>query len=630
MSFFTKEKSLKSEFVLLAITIVIIVVTMLLAFSWRTYQSQSLRIYERLDDTASRMDQAFTYSLDYTANLMEGLMIQISKQPNDIDSIDKLLSAFRVNHRLNLVVSWNMFSWIDQFHQVQVNSRLGKIPEPYSANNLYPIDQAVKTPGKIHLGNHLIGPHGNHQVIPAILGGMHDNHYVGAIGINLNVQGIKDKLKSVVKYQGVEFLFLDEDYRVILSSTDELDEYFDNESIIQKLKKMRFSHDQYIKMSNPSFLNSESFSIAHQFEKYPYIIVLSYDNQVRIRKLLEAIFPRIIEGMVIATFLIFLLFIVHRRIVQPIGELSMTANLISRGEDITLPTNKWQHKEIIDLTSHLTQVVHYIQELKHVKEELLEKTKAAESANRAKSEFLACVSHELRTPLSTIIGYAEMIKQELFGKLGNQKYQEYAADIYAAGLALLGIINDILDIYKLESGMVHLRLEYVKVNELLDESIHELKNDAVKANLKVLFDPDPYLPLLFADKMRVKQIIHHILSNAIKFTPENGEVRVEAYVISKDEQEYLSITVSDTGIGMLEEDITKAFISFTQVDGGINRKFEGTGLGLPLAKKLIALHGGDLSIESEVNKGTKVIILMPLHNSQSNYIDVTKHMSKGD
>lgn len=628
VSFFSKEKSLRSEFILLAVTIALIVTTMLLAFSWRVYQLQSVRIHDRLDDTATRMDQALTYSLDYTANLMEGLMMQIRKHPSDIESIDRLLSAFRVNHRLNLVVSWNMFSWIDKYHQVLVNSRLGKLPEPFSAVDSYPIDLAVRIPGKIHLGNNLIGPAGNHQAIPAVFGGFENNEYIGSIGISLNVQGIADKLKSVIKNQGIEFILLDDNMQFITSSTDDREEFFDLESVLGLLKNQDFSKKQSVELLTPTLLNNANFLYAHHLERYPYYVVLSYDKNIRMRKLLEALFPRIVECLVIGSFLILLLFVVNRRIVQPIGELSLAANLIAKGEDVTPPVSRWQHKEILDLTSHLSQVVNYIQELKHVKEELIEKTNAAESANRAKSEFLACVSHELRTPLSTIIGYAEMIKQELFGKLGNQKYHQYASDIYSAGLTLLRIINDILDIYKLESGMVHLRMEYIKINELLEASIDELQLQAKKGNIFIFFEPDPHLPLLYADKMRIKQILHHILSNAIKFTPENGEVRIDAYIVSKNEQEYACISISDTGIGMLEEDITKAFISFTQVDGGINRKFEGTGLGLPLAKKLITLHGGDLIIESEVNKGTNAMILLPLHDARSNFMQSLHNMPR--
>ena len=228
-------------------------------------------------------------------------------------------------------------------------------------------------------------------------------------------------------------------------------------------------------------------------------------------------------------------------------------------------------------------------------------------ANKAKSNFLALMSHELRTPLNAIIGFSEVIAGEYFGAIGSERYRSYAADIHSAGRHLLALINDILDLSKAEAGKLDLHCEPVDMDEIVKESVKLIIGKAKYQGIKIIVNISPDLPLLYADALRVKQILVNILSNAVKFTPD-GSVEVAVGLTSDGE---FVLRVTDTGVGMAPEAIPIALEPFRQINSSLSRKFDGTGLGLSLVKSLVERHEGRLEIESAVNLGTTVRVFFP-------------------
>ena len=238
---------------------------------------------------------------------------------------------------------------------------------------------------------------------------------------------------------------------------------------------------------------------------------------------------------------------------------------------------------------------------------LVEANERAAIANRAKSEFLANMSHELRTPLNAIIGFAEVMEAEIMGPIGRDCYKDYARDIKTSGLHLMDIIGDILDMSKIEAGKVDLQEAFVDLLSTVNACIKLIDERAKEAGVELLTRIPPDLPAVRADGRKLKQILINLLSNAVKFTPSGGRVTLTA----RADAGGIAIAVADTGIGMAPDDITRALTPFMQVESFLSRRFEGTGLGLPLADSLTRRHGGTLTVDSEVGKGTTVTINLP-------------------
>jgi len=245
---------------------------------------------------------------------------------------------------------------------------------------------------------------------------------------------------------------------------------------------------------------------------------------------------------------------------------------------------------------------------KRAESELRAVRSEAEMANRVKAEFLANVSHELRTPLNAIIGFSEVISNETFGPVGIDKYLEYARDIHDSADHLLAVVNDILDLSKIEAGRATLVLEDVEAAELVDSCLRLIHGRAADARLQLRRMIEESLPRLRVDPLKLKQILINLLSNAVKFTRSGGTVTLRAFSTAEGG---VAFAVSDTGIGIAEEDLSKAIETYGQVESTDGVRVEGTGLGLPLAKALAELHGGELKIESSAGKGTTVTVILP-------------------
>jgi len=232
----------------------------------------------------------------------------------------------------------------------------------------------------------------------------------------------------------------------------------------------------------------------------------------------------------------------------------------------------------------------------------------AEAASRAKSAFLATMSHELRTPLNAVIGFSEMMQNEVFGKLGDQRYRAYADDIFNSGTHLLGIINDVLDLSKTESGKLELDEHVFDLSDAVHSVSGMFESRLCGAGLTLTTELPADLPLLRGDERKTRQMLFNLLGNAIKFTPSGGQIGLS---VKLDTEHGVAITITDTGIGIAEADLGRVLEPFEQADTSLARKHDGTGLGLPLVKAMIELHGGRLELKSRLGMGTEAKIVFP-------------------
>ena len=263
-----------------------------------------------------------------------------------------------------------------------------------------------------------------------------------------------------------------------------------------------------------------------------------------------------------------------------------------------------------------------ITELTRREESLRTAKETAETASRSKSHFLANMSHELKTPLNAIIGFTDVMRMGLLGPVENPEYRTYVKDINTSANKLLGSINDILDVSRIEAGNVELHESAVNIEELFESAARLIRDRLDTAGLKLVVDLPSRLPRLHGDKRKVKQILVNLLANAVKFTQPGGRVKLSAGV---GENGGLKMTVEDTGIGIAPEQLQAVMEPFAQVETDLDRRFEGLGLGLPLSRGLARLHGGDLVLESQPGKGTTAILTMPPERSiEGNHLTAVK------
>lgn len=293
--------------------------------------------------------------------------------------------------------------------------------------------------------------------------------------------------------------------------------------------------------------------------------------------------------------------------VRSSGEIKMirkdgsVANVLFTSATLELSQNR---KFLVTTFMDITLRKQMEQSLRYAKEQ-------ADSANRAKSAFLANMSHELRTPLNAIIGFSEMMMKETFGPLGSGKYKEYLGDVHLSAEHLLEIINEVLDMSKIEAGRLELLEEEVDLRDLIGAVVRMMASRVFSSNTEIKMSVPSDLPRMWADHRLIRQVLINLMTNAIKFSPDGGEISVGAGI---QDDGVLSIVIADQGIGIEKENISRALEPFGQVSERPEKRdlrSQGTGLGLPLAKAMVELHNGNLSLESEPGVGTKVILVFP-------------------
>jgi len=274
------------------------------------------------------------------------------------------------------------------------------------------------------------------------------------------------------------------------------------------------------------------------------------------------------------------------------------------------------------------------EKLRERNEEIELKNKQLDEASRMKSEFLANMSHELRTPLNAILGFSEAMKDGMFGEV-SEKQEEGLGVIFESGQHLLSLINDILDLSKIEAGKMELDCSSFELNEIVERSISIIKEKASKHNIHLNLNLDPQVGTILADERKIKQVLFNLLSNATKFTPDNGNITIstglhlneipDCATGDRRRQDFISVTIEDTGIGIEPKDLDKLFIPFEQLDSSLSKKYQGTGLGLAMVKRLTELHSGCIDVQSELGKGSCFTVYLPIESTSFSTDDAFNH-----
>jgi len=606
---------IKFEFILFATIIACVVIGLTLYYAQMAQSQYKESIKHHLESQAGRVERSFSDTIDHTQYVMEMMNARIKLKPDDLEYIDNILSKFQTTPNSSNLLAWTIFSWVDKNYQTTVDALYGIMDEPFDLSTRDYMPLTKSDPGEIHLGKPVFGATSKRWIIPAGLGVNDENgKYAGAMTIGFDINQITLRLHQSVTESKIQFAIIDSDFNVILKSSESIPTLGEAESnsishiLNDKLNIIKTNSEinsaNYIDLGG----KNDSFYIK-KVDKYPYYIFVSYPKNEIKNTIWDLLIYRFIEIFFIGgTFLVLLIFL-YKRVVNPVVILSSVADKIASGKDVqSFP--KGSSYETRNLAMQLIRLQHYIKKIQRIDHKLYIAKTEADRANKAKSDFLANMSHELRTPLNAIIGYSEMIKSEMMGKINNEKYIEYASDINDSGQHLLSLINDILDISKAEAGKFEINEGKVDIAKLIINIVKILSESTLNKDVIITTDIPEEFPEILADEIRVKQIVINLLSNAIKFSKpdQQGEVTIRLRLNDRGVQ----LIVKDKGIGISESDIPKILKKFGHIKNSSYRSSEGTGLGLWLTKSLVEAHQGRIKLESKLGKGTKVTINFPL------------------
>jgi signal transduction histidine kinase len=618
-SWLRSESSLTHDFALVSGIILFVVVFLAVWIAWDARQTIADQEVTRLESSARHIDQQLSGVIDSTGYILQSLARQVELfGETDHTQIARLLTSFDTRPDV-----YGLFAWINKSQMIKISSNMGVIEIPtvdVSDEEYQRI--AMTSPWKPHVG-HPIGSRHDHRDLPLVIGLTDDTGlYIGTLIMSLDIDRLVQGIAGMPEFSQYSFAIFSGINDELLGETPG-----NKENGIPSISQILADNPDiaFDKLSGSGFhlfraSNSGMRMLSYRHKDAPYIVAIAQKDATSLTSILRAIAPRLLQIALPAGFLLGVLWLIRHRLIRPVVALSDAASSLARGnQQIDIPIDG--PVEITHLALQIQRIKEYILERKMIEEELRRKTIAlrhakeeSELADRTKSEFLACMSHELRTPLNAIIGFSDVILKQYYGDLKNAKYEQYVTDIRNSGQHLLEIINDILDLAKVEAGAMALQQSEHELRPLIEKTVRLLSERAANADLHINTTyPDSPLPKLLVDPLRIKQIIINLLSNAIKFTPKGGHIDVK--VEYRPHHPFpIAIHIKDTGVGMSPEDIPVALSKFGQVERNAQQSSAtgtGTGLGLPLSRELIHLHQGELTIQSEPGKGTVVTITLP-------------------
>ncbi len=605
--------SLLQDFALLSF---VTVVLFLLASTWVIYQSledYSQNLLQSMETEATRSDRALIIELEHSSYLLESLGRQIVHVgPQNKEEIARLLKAFESNQSINAVLSW-----IDADQKLAVSSNRGVVAKPVDVSDRDYMKKSLTSPWKVQIGRPIDNARiSRKRVLPVALGiNDYTGKYLGTLLVAIDLQNLEDKLKTVIQRKDVDFAVVSNTFLPIIQSNKDEDfmSRFFPSTLLQTLKLEahttgNISTGEWFSEDKPKI-----FSIYQVSAGYPFVQLLVLNRPISFSDVQEYILPKLVQAALVGIFLILSLWMIRTRVIDPVLQLSEMVDHITRGELNIEPVQQGP-REVVQLSQRLHKVAQYIGERLRAEQEqrnklsVFRKAKdSAELSNRIKIEFLSAMSSEIRTPLNTIVGFSEVMKNQLYGPLENSRYWQYAVDIHRAGYALKVLIEDVLSLSKAEATLSELHEKPIDVPTLLSKTIRHAADDLKQRGVNVELRVEENLPRLIMDENRMKQIAMNLLSNAVRHTPSGGTILIESSLdsSSKSGAEFV-ISFTDYGNkNAVKKSDPQDIDASTDLLAGLS------SLGIPLTKALLAMHQATMDIENIPGKPKRVTIRFP-------------------
>lgn len=604
MSSSVKKHSISRDYFIIFSIIILVVGLLSAGFIWSVYDSREKIKAQVLQKQTSRIERELTTSFDYVSHLMKFLGEQITKH----DSIDphKIAELLRSNLLTNDIArkqySWAMFDWDNPQNQMMVSTMYGVMQEPKSVAHRYFAKMAPKEPWKLHFDSPDIGISSGEWVIPAGMGITNKRgDFIGMLSMAFNIAKFSQKIESAIDAKEVSFIVLDSNNKIALHSFDNKLQNLDKDFLKNALTANNLPEAGAGFLDKPIQYGNAVYSHYSKLDGYPYTILIGYNNIIASKDFRETLLPGIIGICVFAIVTLALLSLFRYIVVRPVIKLSHVVDKMAAGESID-SIEGFKTYEINNLANQLIKVNQLITSEKEAKERLKEAIQIAKASDNEKEGFLTDMCATLRKPLKTIFEGVEAIQsQELGDKL--EAYNGHCNAIYEAAKQLRTYTTDALCPTE------------VAVEEVIEKSIVIQKKRASENNLTLTMDIQSDIPAIWADRLRLQQILLSTIHESIAYTPTQGKIHVSAYITPAFNAipQMLVITVQDNGMG-LDEEGRNDYLELVHKHSTEHNITDSSQLTLQIIKHLVKLHKGTFSLEAKRAEGTTFTICLPYLN----------------
>ena len=612
------QPSLSRDFTLLSAAVVFILLLVSAWVIYATYDAHVARVRHDLEKESNRIDHAISMEMGNVEYMLSSLGRQIAIDPNrDLTKLAQSLKSFDNKDHV-----YSIFTWTNNEHKMVVSSNKGVLDTPVDISDRDFIQEASNDSWKMHIGRPIEGRVSGRWVIPVGMGITdYTGKFIGIISISIDINKLIGQISDMVKRDGISFALVSKTLIPIAEVSD--DKKFASEAIAKKLVDIDFEKIPNGFLTDGSLVwGTGSYSYYRLLSEYPYIVVMNYDSSYMDENVRVMLWSRLLQIMVVAAFFVSFLWIVRLRVIIPVLNMTRMVAAVARGKKVAI-NYKGGAVEMNDLATQVERVSEYISENKRVENELrhkmfqLKKMKEnADIALHSKSEFLIYIAQEIRKPLSNMIGFSQIIKDQMYGAI-EIKYRNYAEDIFKTGNQLIAKMQDVLLHSKMEAGYISLQEKHIDVANLISAALRQMSDglQAKKTTVKVLMPEIIFR--LNADEFRLQQIITNLLMVLLEdITPESilnievkiiGEQRDKmffAMVISKPEAKIYEIekliSLATTNIDDEPYSIGKNIVTSELIDVRIG-----------LVKLLALLHNGHIYIENTSGKAQSFVLFMP-------------------
>lgn len=620
MKRFWGQPSLFRDFALLSAVVIFVLLLISSLVAYTTYARFSAHILSDLEKESLRIERTLAGEMQDANYMLTALGRQIIVDPDrDLVKLAHVLKSFD-----NAGYIYSIFSWVSTEQQVVVSSNRGVLDKPVDISDRDYVKKAMADPWKMQIGRPIEGRVSGRWVIPVAMGLTdYTGKFIGTIMISIDINTLTEKISNLVRRDGLGFAIVSKTLLTLTQVSDDKD-FVSNNFPNQKLINVNFSNNPSGVITQGNlFFSTNTYSYYRVSPEYPYIILLSYDSRYSTETLHSMLLSRMLQFLAISALFVLFLWVMRTRIITPVQRLTHMASAIARGEGGVPSLSLRGPEEIRELSLQLSRISEYMDEMRRIEDELRNKLfltrknkESAELALRAKTEFLAYASQEMRSPLNNIVGFAQVMRDQLYGPIENRKYRQYASDIYQSGNALLNQLQDLLTLSKVETDYIELSEKPVDVQSVVSKVLRFLADRLQSEKLSVKVKMQEPMPKLVADEFRLQQILMNSLLYATKFVLQESTLSLEALIVNENrDRQYLVIAVhsdekqvySPSELALMAGQAMKASPYYAHVVQEESTE-EKTDLSLELARSLVALHDGYFSVQRSSEGVVSIIV----------------------